>query len=167
LTFDIGALPVFSGFSFQSSCLLYLPLITVCRGRLCSIPNLPTHLPTYLPTYPTYLPPAMSTASPTKRRVLGALDANACSPRANRHVSDKLAGSMSPVKAKLFGSSIAPRQSVPGVMASSTPATAARVDAVEHDGPAAKRPRLDDSGRGDGLSGGDAGRPEVCSVSSE
>lgn len=104
-------------------------------------------------------------ASPAKRRVLGALDANACSPKVRRDV--KLAG-LSPVKMK----AAAPRQTVPAstsptrvvsrtpdyalerdsesrkrLSPTSTPgmAMAPRDDGPEDGEPAAKRPCLDDA----------------------
>ncbi|KAK4146334.1 uncharacterized protein C8A04DRAFT_25843 [Dichotomopilus funicola] len=81
----------------------------------------------------------MNTASPTKRRVLGALDPNACSPnKMRRHEGKLLSSSMqqSPVKSKLFAT---PRQGTASpargrALLSSTAANSTLVSGMENQG---------------------------------
>lgn len=81
----------------------------------------------------------MNTSSPTKRRVLGALDPNACSPnKVRRHEGKLFASSMqqSPVKSKLFAT---PRQGTASPargrpLLSSTTANLALVLSMENQG---------------------------------
>ena len=120
-------------------------------------------------------------ASPTKRRVLGALDVNACSPKPKARYDGKLLSALSPVK---YTKPVAPRQPEPSrVSPSRTPerdaeskrrrspslalaSATSRVDETDRGEPAPKRLCLDDHEMGgSGAPRRAESRGEVCLAS--